>query len=568
MEVDKIKQYTADFETTTDERDCRVWAFSITEIGNEENTIIGKDINEFFTKLETLGNCSIYFHNLKFDGQFLIYYMLTNNYTYIDNDKLHDKSFNCLISDTGVFYTIKIRIKKHCIIKVFDSYKKLPFPVSKLPKAFNLDERKGEIDYTKTREIGYELDDNEKEYVKNDTIIVAKALNIQFSQGLTKMTISSDALNYFKTTINFDENFPVLPIEIDDFIRKAYRGGWVYLKPEYSDIDLGKMETYDINSLYPWTMRYCLLPYDTPVYFNGEYTPNDEYPLYIQHMLIAFKLKPNHLPTIQDKKSFMFISTEYITECLDEPLEVYLTSVDFDLFKDMYDIEFYQPIDGYMFKGKYGIFDNYIDFWNKIKMENSAGHGDESLRTIAKLMMNSLYGRFATQCRMRHKIPYIKDNGILGYHTSEEEIEKPIYTALACFVTAYARNKTIRSAMKVYDNFVYADTDSLSLIYDENNKNKIEVDPVELGKFKLESIPTRARFLRAKTYIKEIDGKLEVKCAGMNPEIKAKVTWENFHYGFEMNGKHRPKNVKGGVIIETNTPFTITPPKIKKLKKI
>ena len=72
MEVDKIKQYTADFETTTDEQDCRVWAFSITEIGNEENTIIGKDINEFFTKLETLGNCSIYFHNLKFDGKFLI----------------------------------------------------------------------------------------------------------------------------------------------------------------------------------------------------------------------------------------------------------------------------------------------------------------------------------------------------------------------------------------------------------------------------------------------------------------------------------------------------------------
>ena len=75
MAKDK-KRYVADFETTTNPDDCRVWCFSITEIGNEENTYIGKDTHEFFTYIETLGSCFIYFHNLAFDGQFIIYHLL------------------------------------------------------------------------------------------------------------------------------------------------------------------------------------------------------------------------------------------------------------------------------------------------------------------------------------------------------------------------------------------------------------------------------------------------------------------------------------------------------------
>ena len=559
--IDTNKSYVADFETTTNENDCRVWCFSISEIGQEENTIVGKDINEFFNILETLGNANMYFHNLKFDGQFIIYYLLTHGYKHYDNSKkMGYKGFTTLISHLGVFYSIEIKIKKHNKIKIFDSYKKLPFSVHNISKAFNIEEVKGEIDYKKHRPIGYELDENEINYVKNDTIIVSKALNKQFHQGLTKMTIGSDALNSFKSMCDFDKLFPILPLEIDDFIRKSYRGGWTYLNPKWTNKNIGKMEVYDVNSLYPSRMRYCLLPYDTPIYYTGKYKKDNKYPLYIQHILVSFKLKRGHLPTIQDKKGFLFNSTEYITECLDEPLELYLTSVDLELFKKMYNIYFIEYIDGYKFKGKYDMFNEYIDFWNKVKMENSNGHGDTSLRTIAKLMLNNLYGKMATQVRTRRKIPYLKEENIIGYHTTDEEIKDPIYTALASFITAYARDLTIRNALNCYKNFVYADTDSLHLIYDDKNKTKLEVDPVELGKFKHESSPTRARFLRAKTYIEEIDGKLEIKCAGMNDEIKKQVTWDNFRYGFSSNLKRKPKNVAGGVIIE-DIPFTITPPK-------
>ena len=36
--------FVADFETTTNPLDCRVWAYAICEVGNEENTIVGTTI--------------------------------------------------------------------------------------------------------------------------------------------------------------------------------------------------------------------------------------------------------------------------------------------------------------------------------------------------------------------------------------------------------------------------------------------------------------------------------------------------------------------------------------------
>ena len=40
--------WTADFETTTDENDCRVWAYSICNIEDPSIFYYGTSINEFF----------------------------------------------------------------------------------------------------------------------------------------------------------------------------------------------------------------------------------------------------------------------------------------------------------------------------------------------------------------------------------------------------------------------------------------------------------------------------------------------------------------------------------------
>ena len=128
---------------------------------------------------------------------------------------------------------------------------------------------------------------------------------------------------------------------------------------------------------------------------------------------------------------------------------------------------------------------------------------------------------------------------------------------MGVFITSYARDLTIRTAQKCYDRIIYCDTGSIHLEGTEIPEViKDVIDDNKLGYWQHESTFQRARFIRQKTYIEEIDGKLNVVCAGMPDRIKEKVTWENFHVGFSENGKLLPKQVKGGVVLE-DTVFTL-----------
>ena len=67
---------------------------------------------------------------------------------------------------------------------------------------------------------------------------------------------------------------------------------------------------------------------------------------------------------------------------------------------------------------------------------------------------------------------------------------------------------------------------------------------------------TRAKYLRAKSYVEEIEGKLHITCAGMPTSCYDGVTWENFKEGTSYSGKLQMKHVKGGIILK-DTDFTI-----------
>ena len=183
-------------------------------------------------------------------------------------------------------------------------------------------------------------------------------------------------------------------------------------------------------------------------------------------------------------------------------------------------------------------------------------NGNKAMRTLAKLMLNALYGKFALNPNVQSKIPYY-DNGLIKYTLGDKETRNPIYIPVGTFITAWARHKTITSAQKVYDRFLYADTDSLHLIGTEIPKG-LEVDPVKLGAWKHESTFTRARFVRQKTYIEEIDGELNITCAGMPSRCYKHVTWDNFIAGSSFEGKLQFTHVQGGVVLK-DIDFTIKP---------
>lgn len=247
-----------------------------------------------------------------------------------------------------------------------------------------------------------------------------------------------------------------------------------------------------------------------------------------------------------------------------------LTNVDLKLFLEHYDVENLEYINGWKFKGIKGIFKDYIDKWitlkNQATLNNNYGQ-----RTLAKLMLNSLYGKFATSLEFKSKNPYLEDD-IVHYELGESDTKEGLYIPIASFITSYAREKTIRTAQAITDYsinkygqdlFIYSDTDSIhTLLTIEELKQFCEIDKIKLGAWKHEATFTKARFVRQKCYIEEINNKIEITCSGMPKRCYEYVDWDNFRTGFTCSGKLTFNHVKGGVILE-ETDFTIKEDKIK-----
>lgn len=256
-----MRKYTADFETTVDPNNVRVWAYALSEIGNPNNFIYGNNIDDFMKFCSKRENIVLYFHNLKFDGEYIFSYLLRNGYECIKDSKYkRDKTFTCLISDMGQFYSIEIYFKvynnKHVNkVTIYDSFKILAFSVEQIAKDFNLPIRKLEIDYKEYRGEDHILTEEEIDYIRNDVEIMSRALDIMFKEKLTNMTIGSCALNNYRKMIKYFNNFyPEIPYEVDKEIRYSYKGGFTYLNPLYKNKEVMNGIVLDVNSL-----RYILL---------------------------------------------------------------------------------------------------------------------------------------------------------------------------------------------------------------------------------------------------------------------------------------------------------------------
>lgn len=575
-----MRKFTADFETNVDIDDCRVWAYAICEIGNINNFIYGNSIDDFIKWCSNeKENYVLYFHNLKFDGEYIFSYLLENGYTCIkDKKERADKTFTCLISDTGQFYSIEIffntKNKKHINkVTIYDSLKILNFSVDQIAKDFNLPIRKLELDYKLKREIGHVLTPEEVDYIKNDVTIMAMALDIMFKEDLTKMTIGSDALSsYKKLNYNFNKYFPILPYEVDKDIRQSYKGGFTYLNDIYKEKETGSGIVLDVNSLYPSVMQYERLPFGDPVFFEGKYQEDLLYPLYIQTISCSFELKDNMIPTIQIKNNMSFVPNEYVKTSNGDIVTITLTNIDLDLFIKHYNVYDLKYHSGWKFRAIKGLFTDYINYWSTKKIE-AKKENNGALYRIAKLMLNSLYGKFGLNPNVRSKYPTLEE-GIVKYKMYPSETREPIYIPVASFITSYARYKTITTSQTIkeysikkygVDYYVYSDTDSIHCLFNDDTELKdiIEIDDYKLGAWKLESTFIKGKYIRQKCYIElGFDNKLNVTVAGLPKKLGKIITFENFNKGFTTENmnitdkKLTYKHVKGGVML-VDTDFTI-----------
>lgn len=561
--------FCADFETITDPNDCRVWLWGLSSVETPgyDDVEIGIDIDSFIERVSSQNGIA-YFHNLKFDGQFILYWLLTHGYRHIDGeDNYRPNTFRTLINDMGVFYSITVRWDTGHSTEFRDSFKKLPMGVKRVAKSFDLEMSKGELDYEKFRPIGHWPTPEEEDYLRRDVSIMAQAMKQVIDSGMKKLTVASDAMNEFKELSGmtyFDTMFPVLSSDIDAEIRMAYRGGFTYRDDRFKGRVVGSGIVLDVNSLYPYVMRTRVIPYGEPEFVPGRVLPTETHPLTIFSVTFTAVLKPDHIPVIQIKGSNMFLGTEYLRE-ITEPTTLSVSNVDWDLYNDHYDITVIAYGGGWRFRATTGMFDTYIDKWSEIKAKEKGGK-----REIAKLHLNSLYGKFASNPNVTGKIPIFKD-GVVKLVRGNPETRPPVYTAAGVFITAYARDITIRAAQANYSVFAYADTDSLHLLQDEI-PSALNVHPTELGAWKFEYAFENAYYIRAKAYLERRDSVNvhEDECAddckiahnyvnriaGLPLSVSSTLTFDDLVEGKVLHGKLNPKVVPGGVVLR-DIPFEL-----------
>ena len=649
------KIFVCDFETTVykGQVNTEVWASACVEMYTEDVKIF-HSIEEQFNYFKSL-KCNIiaYYHNLKFDGSFWLSYLMVDlgfkqattktgeglyDIEFLRDKDMPNNTFKYSISDMGQWYTVTIKTGDK-IIELRDSLKLLPFSVRKIGNSFGTKHKKLEMKYTGFRYAGCEITDEEKMYISNDVLVVKEALEIMFNEGHNKLTIGSCCLAEYKKICNhsiysdmtYKEMFPdIYDINIPDeygcttagdYIKKSYKGGWCYLVKGKENKIYSNGTTADVNSLYPSMMssesgnKY---PIGYPTFWKGNYIPDkallpNRY--YFVRIKTRFYIKKNMLPFVQIKTSLLYKSTESLEtsdvydsttdkyyshyldlngNVVDTRVEMCLTMTDYELLKEHYELVDFEILDGCWFYAKTGIFDEYINKYKEIKI-NSKG----AQRELAKLFLNNLYGKMASNKNSSFKYAVVKDDKSIGFVQVPQFNKKAGYIPVGSAITSYARNFTIKTAQMNYygkdkRGFIYADTDSIHCDLKPEEIKGIKVHDKDFCCWKLESCWDTAIFTRQKTYIEHVTHEnLEevavpynnIKCAGMPQKCKdlfelslrgdaeysdkyteeekeflfdknknpIKRTYADFKVGLKVPSKLMPKRILGGVLLVETT---------------
>lgn len=581
FDLSKYKSiYTADFETSTPEWNvdkARVWLWDICD--EKLNHTNGIDIFSFFFEImkPKYNDAIIGFRNIGFDGFYILNFLLENGFEWHEKLPKQAFTFSTVITDMGLHYVYRIRFQD-TVVTLFDTFKHFHQSIGKSAETYGLPIEKGKIDYKQFREEGHTPTQEELKYIQNDTEIDMRCLLIDIEQNMTQITQTGNCKKLLKKKLlDFKTLFPQLEEFEDSFCRKAYRGGFTYLNKKHFNEDIKHMISLDINSMYPAQMLHAPMPIGYPIYDRGCYKDCKfkKYNLFIQRITCIFELKENGIPTIS-KRSFKIHSNDlYLTSSEDNVYELCLSSPDLELFFDNYNIYCLEYIDYLAFESVCGKEINEKDIKHMTKIEAIKHDGvgsifydyllplritketsEGAVRDNAKRMQNIVYGAFASSPNGDMSVPYINEKGLLAFKHHKGDKRKTMYIPVAVFITAWSRKFLIDSIKKVQDRFVYCDTDSLYLLGWE--KPELPIHNSIYGKFKIEHIILKARFLGPKRYIyfartpKDSKIKKEVACCGATSEIKKQMCFANFSPNQTFEGKLQNKTVLGGKhLVET-----------------
>lgn len=636
----KYESFICDFETYVSENPIEqeetwVWGAAYIPLWADtrpENVELYDNLSMFLWHFLASGkNCRLWFHNAAFDGAFIIDWLLSHGFKFgkrveIENGEkrivrasagdLFNKEFTANISANGIFYSCTIMYHNK-FIEILDSMKIFPMSVAFVSEQMKTKYKKTALDFVGNRTCLAQWTEEDCARITNDVLIMQEAMRTFFKDGnRTKTTIGSnakEAFSYLFDRQDYRSMFPNLKDEpcpapdvatLHDYVYLAYRGGWNYVDKRRKNKVIRGGVTLDCNSLYPYIWHSSsgfVHPRGKGHYIEGEPPAplfNRDDRTFFVRFSCRFHLRPGYLPMVQIKGDPRYMGSEmlensdvkigdkyyryYQTKNGVQEARVTLCMIksEFELFLTHYAVEDLKYIDCVWFWADSGVGDEYINhyFGDKIL----AGD-DMARRTVSKLFLTSLIGKFGQNDINSYRIPDLSDGGVVKYTTVTSHEKDVWYIPLAASIVTNARVFMIKKAQENYNTFCYCATDSLHLSTTADRAVGVDLDQVELGKFKIEREWSVARFIKSNIYA-EITSKksCHVACSGGGGKVREMLEFalsvgagadlsdddlppgytddqkkwvltgldiNDFAPGLTIHGKLYKKTIKGGVIL-------------------
>lgn len=332
----------------------------------------------------------------------------------------------------------------------------------------------------------------------------------EFDLGNFKATIGSQAFTAFKHRFKENDIYIHTNERVIELERESYHGGRVecFYIGKY---DSSSIYNLDVNSMYPYIMKTVKLPYKLIAYYE--------------------KISLNDFKRIHNNTNYICEATVKITR----PLLPALNNGRL-IFPvgNVSGVWTKSELEYAMRNGKlldvrrcaiYAeaiLFKDYVDFFYAQRLQFKK-EGNTQFAYFAKLLMNSLYGKFGqkmTEYEVTGFNPDLPDQGgstydlfkrmQVKYRVIDGIIEKESgtfegydsFVAVAAAITGAARAYLL-SLIEIagWDNVLYCDTDSLFVNKKGRSNLSSVINNIAIGKLKVEAVADSITILGAKRYI-------------------------------------------------------------------
>lgn len=565
MKTRKRNIFFADLETATIETAYfKKYNDTCVNVGYIENW--NEEEGEFFLNIKELihilwkrsKSCYVYFHNLSFDGDFILKFLASNGYKCVNYENVKGKREFGFLRQLNKIYAIEL-----CLLGKKKNLIKIGFRCSLNILSSSVEELGKSVGISKYAEISnintfYDVEPQQDiskysteylDYLKRDVKIVKKAMFLFdnelsnflkekhiFLKWYTKLTIGAIAYELQKRYVakyaKVKKGFKC-SLETYDLASKYYFGGFCEFNPNIQNevVECKNGIGLDINSAHPNSMT-KLLPYGELHNFKDK-KPKGNHLVYLELHIDLAVSKNDNVPCLINWNRINGITKDkyrYVTQLSD--FKCFYLEQEFQVLKEFYHFENVKIINKYW--SSCGAFlKTYTTDLYKYKQEHSK-KGQKALANTYKILLNSSYGKHAT--RKIYSDYYICENkkeydSLLELETfihkdkewliqdASDLVKLPntyilkitpkgedkiifYHKLIASTITAYTRIKILKTILLMNpNNFLYTDTDSIYLR--DYDKDKVEplIDDYKLGYWKIEKTFDKFIVAGAKCYV-------------------------------------------------------------------